>query len=323
MGIHSHKIFFQFITTTIRTSALFLTAFTFFLPLGHGFIVEKVLAIVGDEYITLTEFNSYKKKLSAGSPLLEQSVLKTRNKSQLLAEDKALLEHMIDEKVLDFVVKANDSEAKIEDIEKQIYSIASKNGANIEGLERSLQTQGVSIDEYRNFIKQSLERPNFIQSHIFSKIEISDFAISYEYSKNKPDKLSSYKIALNKLTFSSKKEALKAYKQIKKIGFQDYVKTTKKENPFWSTFFSQDMNAELSKKVIFLNQGEFTEPLDLEGNGKFSILHVKQKTTLNIVDTLHDGEKNKLRSQIFSQISKKTLQNWLKKQRSTVLIRVN
>ncbi len=125
-------------------------------------VVDKVVAIVNDQPITLSDVEKFKRKLQTGG-LVDDALIKLTQSDSLLKDRNALLNHIIDEKLIDTEVKHRNMEVTIERVEQEIRNIAKGNGITRQQLQDALKAKGVSIAQYQDFIKTSLERQSLIE----------------------------------------------------------------------------------------------------------------------------------------------------------------
>ena len=82
-------------------------------------IIERIVATVNSEVILLSDLKSYKAKLQKGG-LVDDSLLKLKDSKKILSNDKDLIKHLVDEKVMDSEIKKLNIQVTIEQVEKEI-----------------------------------------------------------------------------------------------------------------------------------------------------------------------------------------------------------
>src|ERR1700677_4584292 len=115
---------------------LFLTLFS---CLAHGEVIESVTAIVNGGIVTKTDLVKYKDRLKTGSIVDD---LLGSNNTELMNDPKALLKHIIDEKVIDDEVKKQNLNITIERVEQEINSIQKRNNITRDQLIEALKKEG-------------------------------------------------------------------------------------------------------------------------------------------------------------------------------------
>lgn len=134
-------------------------------------VLEKIVAIVNDQIILLSDNEKQRVRLKK-SALVDDLLV---NDAKKLAEDPdALVELMINERLIDSEVQRQGLGVTVERVEAEIQQVARQNGITKAQLRQALQEQGVDFAEYQSFIKKRLERHGLIERAITSKIKISD-----------------------------------------------------------------------------------------------------------------------------------------------------
>lgn len=137
-------------------------------------VIDRILAVVNGDIITLSEFERYKTLLYMGSPEkpsgreAEQQVLGT------IIEKKLLLQ---DAKKLEIDAKDKEVEAAFEDIMK-------RNNITRKALKEELAKQGATVEEYRELLKGEIIQSHVIGRQVHSKISITDKDIQEYNEKN-------------------------------------------------------------------------------------------------------------------------------------------
>ncbi|MEO0336643.1 MAG: hypothetical protein AAF202_09615, partial [Pseudomonadota bacterium] len=79
---------------------VFVLSAAFFLPNVHAELVERIIAIVDNAIVTKTDLDDYRSQLKTGG-LVDDALLKLKDPKELMSNDKALVDHLIDERVID------------------------------------------------------------------------------------------------------------------------------------------------------------------------------------------------------------------------------
>src|ERR1700735_1232987 len=105
-----------------------LLAFTFGFS-AHAKTVDHIVAIVNDQIITLSDAEGFKKNLTGGG-MVDDALLQMTDPKKVASDRDALLDFMIDEKLLDSEVKKKGLEVTIERVEQEIRDLMTKRGIN-------------------------------------------------------------------------------------------------------------------------------------------------------------------------------------------------
>src|ERR1700753_708779 len=85
-------------------------------------VIDHIAAIVNEEIITTSDITKFPKKLASGG-LVDDALLKPTDQSTLLKDHKALVEYMINERLLDSEVKKKGLNVTFEQVEQEIRNI--------------------------------------------------------------------------------------------------------------------------------------------------------------------------------------------------------
>jgi len=302
-----------------------------FTPISSADVVERVLAIVNNKPITLTEFNDFKQRLQSEG-LLDEALLKLRSPQKILSSRKATLNHLIDEKLLDHAVEAQNLSVPFERVEKEIRSIAQQNGITRKQLKQALAERGVKFSEYQDFIKTSLERKSLIEKEITSKIKISEDDISsYYISTHGAGDADAFEYTLSHIFFKKNdhnaEKKQKAHSVLKKLTTKPFEEMAEKfsEDPNYSqggllgTFKDGEMVPALEQAVAPLEKGEITGVVETQSG--FHIIKVLNKKLIE--NPKIKKQKQQIRQRLLARAFKNQLERWLEEKRQDAFIRIN
>lgn len=294
-------------------------------------VVEKIVAIVNDEIITLTDLHKYQARIKSGV-MMDDLLTQGASSKEYLADQNKLIALLIDERIIDSEVKKQSLSVTIERVEKEIRGITKNNNMSRNQLKQTLQGQGIDFAEYQNMIKTRLERQALIEKNLTSKIQISDEEIqNYSGNKNSPNQLAEYTIAHIMFKHKKGKDA-----EIKKRA-QTVLQKLKGGESFESLAndFSEDPNFTKGGLLGTFRQGEmlkeFEAPLKALKVGEVSPL-VKTKIGYHILrlndkksiaNPVAEGEKEKIRAQLSQKAFQKQFRIWLDQRKQEAFIKIN
>lgn len=152
---------------------------------GCAEIVDRIVAVVNDDIITLFELNrSFKPyaeriKQSGFAPEKEQEML------YKVRED--ILNQLIDQKIEDQEIKLSNITISKKEIDETIERIKSLNFYTDEDLRAALAKEGITMEKYRQGLKEQMLRTKLVNIKVKSKIVITNKDIK-SYYENNPDK---------------------------------------------------------------------------------------------------------------------------------------
>jgi peptidyl-prolyl cis-trans isomerase SurA len=124
-------------------------------------LISEVLRVIGPQEAAMRE---------QGAP--EREIAKLRAEA---------LDRLIEARLIEGVVAQLELYAREDEIDATIETIAEENGLTLEQLYASVLFHGMSREDYRNQIKQDLERRNVVQGMVGSDIEIEEHEIRALY----------------------------------------------------------------------------------------------------------------------------------------------
>ena len=170
-------------TCTRHAVTLILTigvAFTvFFLGTARADLVDRVLVVVNDEVILLSDLDQV---MSTMRVAYERRGVSSLEQQRLLDEQRPIvLEKMIRDKLTDQQVARHKVKVDDEDVDATILRIRKANKLTEEEFKRAVELEGVTYEIYRKEIKDNLLRSRLLNREVRSKIVITDSDIKKYY----------------------------------------------------------------------------------------------------------------------------------------------
>lgn len=155
----------------------------FFLPtLSSAEIVDRVAAVVNGEVITLSEWNQ---AFEAVQDRVEKGY-RGPNKEQILAEARTgTLNRLINSKLIELESRKSGLTVKDEEINAAIRDMLAQQKMSLEDMRKALAKDGLTLEQYKQDIKENMTRQRLIRREIGSKIVVSDEEIGEYYTKNR------------------------------------------------------------------------------------------------------------------------------------------
>lgn len=300
---------------------------------AHAKTVDKIVAIVNDQPLTQSDVEKFRKKLATGG-LVDDALLKLTDVPSLLKDRNALLNHMIDEKLIDSEVKHKNMEVTIERVEQEIRNIAKGNNISRQQLQSALQAKGVTMSAYQDFIKTSLERQSLIEREVTSRIRISDEDVSsYYLAKKGPSAAQVFEYQLSHILFTPKnggdtaalararavEEKLKNGQGFDKLAEQSSEDPNFTKGGALGTFRAGEMSKEIEAAVRGLGPGEISGVV--KSPFGYQILKVNKRTLIS--DPLMDEEREEIKKTLYADAFKRQFRLWLNQRRDESFIKIN
>lgn len=296
-------------------------------------VVDRIVAVVNNEIVTLSELKDFSKKVSKNG-MIDDLLLFGQRVDSLKGNETAQLNYLINEKILDSEIKRLNLSVTIERVEQEIRDIAKKNGVSRTELMSAIKAQGMNASDYQAFIKTRIERQSLIEQEITSKIRVSDEDVMAQYSRMNPNADAGiYEYSLAHILFNPRKggaeaaleRARAALGKIRSGTAFEVVAEQTSEDPHFSTggvlgtFKAGEFNSEMEKAVQGLGAGDVSEVVQTKGG--FHIIKVLSKKI--ITDPRFEREKEKIRAQLFEKSFQKHFKNWIEEKREDSFIRIN
>ena len=301
--------------------------------LSQAKIVESIVAIVNDEIITLTDIDSFKKRLKTGA-MVDDLLIQANQVNQVINDRRQLIDILIKERILDSAVKKQGLQITFERVEKEIQKISQQNGISREQLIEALKAQGVRFSDYQDFIKNRIERQSLIAQTITSKIKISEEEIiAYYVSKTGGEKRTSREVTVAHIFLKKNAENPDQPLEKGKIvleklkngdSFEELAAQYSEDENFTDggvlgTFKPGELVGPMDDEIRNLKVGE-TSKLVPTRRGYHILKVVKQKI---IPDPGFESQKNQIRGILYQQAFKKQFDFWLEKKKQEAFIRIN
>lgn len=301
---------------------------SFFLSFFCGFLsaqtVEKTLASVEGEMISLMDLKETRKRLKTG--FLEKSpLLSLFQKSTLKKKDSALLNFLIYEKLLDLFAPKTEIGQTL--FQKELNSRRKQMRLSKKAFSRKLVKNNFTSSSYKTFLKKSILRNLLIQKEIMEKIRISNQDLNeYALQKEGAPLFSTFEYELAYAFFpqtkEGKKQAQKNYLLFSKDStsfdkWKPREKGEKKET--LKNIRLSSMHPSIQKSLKILSIGQISPVLSLPSG--YHIFKALWKTP--VITAKNKKRKEKLFAVLFKNLFKKELKNWLEQKKKISFIQIN
>lgn len=297
--------------------------------------VDSIEVIVNNQIITASDLKDFETKLKTGGLVDDQLVPDEQTRQSLLKDHKALLEKLIDARLIDAEVKRQGLSIPIERLEQEIRTIAKRNGMQRDELKNALLEKGIDFSSYQDFIKTGLERQSIVEKAVTSKIKISeDDVLTGLMAEGRNMENQAFEYTIAQILFLNSKDqpgskaidrARKAYEKLNSGTTFERVASSFSEGPnleeggLLGNFKTGDLPKSLEREIINTKQGDWTKPLPTNG-GYHIIKLIKLKL---IPDPKIEKEKDRLRAILGEKAFRRQYQLWLETLRSEAFIRRN
>ncbi len=141
--------------------------------LCQGMTVDKVLATVDKEAVTLSDYLLYAKSL--GLPANKDVV------------DEQVLRRLMEEKVVLHEAKRRGFETSDAEADKMIEEVRKESGLSREAFEEQIVKEGLNLQRYRNLTKEKMTAQKIVEADVDSKVVVTDKEIENIYNTYRQD----------------------------------------------------------------------------------------------------------------------------------------
>ncbi|MBC7752782.1 MAG: peptidylprolyl isomerase [Moraxellaceae bacterium] len=296
-------------------------------------LVNRIIAIVNSEPILQSELNNFPRRLKQEGAIDDSLVLDEAPLSVLKADSQKQLDYLIREKMIQSEVKKLNLSVSDERVNSEMTTLATRNRMNKTQLNEFIKKQGYSTNEYRENLKNRLERQAFYEAEVISKLRITDEDAYNEFRQKNP----SYVPSLNEYTLAqilvpSKKigEAAAMEKAIamkKRMSGQESFESVANaynegsgaaKDGVLGTFKAGEFNREIEAEIARLSEGEVSNPIQT----KQGVHIVKVLNKKNSQDPQFLKIKDQIKSFLVEKNFKRQLKNWFESKKQDSYIKI-
>ena len=291
---------------------------------SYAFTVNRILASVDDEVITLLDYQWYLKSL--GAPINPDVV------------DESVLKKMMEEKVLVHEAKRRGIEIGDPEIDRMIEGLKKENSLSQEDMEKQLKREGMDMGSYRKLLKERLMVLKLVEAEVDAKVIVTGKEVKDFYEANRGNymtgadrvELEAIFLRLNddatvtEIT-DLKRKALKISAQLEQgESFEALVDQNddddlRNKGGRLGEFGRGDLIPQLEKKVFSMKRGEISGPLWVK-NGVYilKLINRTERSAKPLEQVRADIEK-----QLRQQRREKIFNGWMKSLWEKASIKIN
>ena len=170
---------FWFRLLRIQLASCLLAVSLLLFPDGtRGEIVERIVAVVNNDVITLSELEEVGKRLFEQ---VQQSSLPAEREEKRQKARRAVLDQLIENKLLEQEIKNRKVEVSERDVDSAIEQILQQNQVSENELKGILAKDGITLSTYRRRIHDDLGKMRLINREIKSKIVLKEEDVRKNY----------------------------------------------------------------------------------------------------------------------------------------------
>jgi peptidyl-prolyl cis-trans isomerase SurA len=157
---------------------------TFIVGSVNARTVDRIVAVVNDEVVTLSELNinvdNYMKRYEKTGQGPDRANIEQQVRRGILRE-------MIDEKLIEQKAKKLGIAATDNDVDEVMQEMLSKKNISMQEMQDAIASTGETFEDYKNDLRQHLTRRNLLAREIKRRVTVSDEEIGNYYRENRKD----------------------------------------------------------------------------------------------------------------------------------------
>ncbi len=158
----------------------------FLLPIGPGLspaqVVDRIIAVVNSDVITLSEFNSAFEPFRLRIMRMELG----QNTPQMLEQSRReLLDRMISELLIEQESRRSGIVVKDDEITAVVSEQLSRRNLTLNAFQKELSNEGMTMEEYRKGIRDQIVKMKLVRRDVRTKVIITQEEIGRYYEKHR------------------------------------------------------------------------------------------------------------------------------------------
>ncbi len=284
-------------------------------------VADRIVAIVNDEVIILSELNTafgpYRRRID--------EAYRGAEREKVLAESRrAFLNKMIDGSLIEQEAKKNSISVKDEEVAAALQDFLNRKKLTIDELDRDLAKEGISLESYKKDIREQLIRMRLLRRQLQSKVMVTAEEIGEYYRQHRSEYEGKEGVRVKQIFLAFPRGVDETAKERLRKNAAEIVGRLKDGEPFdaLAAQYSQGPTAgggdlgfiergmvrpEVEKAAFDLKKGEISSPV--ESAAGFHILQVVDRRGAGLKPI---GEvREEIQSKIEEQKMSKKFDEWM------------
>lgn len=286
-----------------------------------GELIDRIVAVVNEDIITLYELEA------ASKSLFQIPEEKARDEKALREAKRQVLDNLIEGKLVDQEAKKLGIVVTEREVDEAIGDIIKANNISKEELLKSLEKAGVSMEFYRSQIKDRIEKLRLTNIEVRVKVAITEEELKGYYQKN----LAAYqtllkvrpaiiflplpKEASEELNKQVREEALDILNRIR--AGQDFAALAREHSRGpnaqnggdMGLLKSDEMEENFRKATLALRAGQVSDLVNMEGG--FLIIKILEREESRTIP--FEEIRDKMKQELYDKVVEEKFKDWLKR----------
>lgn len=253
---------------------------------SHASIVERVVAIVGERPILLSELKR------RAAPFARTSAPGAQTQSKLYAE---MLQRMIDEELVQRTAARSQLKVTDEEVEAAVERVAKSNNVSASELLTEIERSGVSAKDYRRELRTQLLDAKVMNLRLQGRIRLTEDDLRAEYERLAAEERQSLPVLLRVIRLSTAGSSVAAQKRLAQTLSQqaqqgaDFAELSRQHSTDEATRTAggqlaavspRELPPEIALAVVALNPGQVSAPITSQGS--VVVLKLEQRTASSL-----------------------------------------
>jgi len=291
-------------------------------------VLDRIVAVVNDEIITLADLNKFKNIMYMGA----------EQKPSGMQADIQLLNQMVEKRLMLQESKVLEIEVTEAQLQRAIDDIVRKNNSTLEKFQEMVIQSGITFDDYRDLYKTELIQSQLISQKVQAKISIADQEVEEYYNeKIKPDEKAGARVRIQQILFGVLKDALPEDIAVIEKRAAEIHKSLRGGEPFEKMAFtySQGPAAKTGGDIGYFHRGEILPEIEnaafgmevgeispvIRTNFGFHIIKLIDKDLTDKDRSWQDHEMD-IKNALYSRKYEETFKSWMEGLKSKSYIKI-
>lgn len=297
-------------------------------------VLDRIVAVVNEDIILLSEL---KDRMEPFVQRIRQQGFEMDQERQMLFKVREeMLNRLVDEKLTDQEIKRNDIQVDEAAIDSTIERIKATNSFTDEDLREYLEKEQMTMEQYRETIKEQVLRTRLVNYQVKSKIVITEEEIQAYYDSHPEEYGGKIRYRLRNILmrvpdFSTEAEKEAVQKQMQQLqsqieageSFADLARTYSQspaaaDGGDIGEFEKETLSPQIQAALDGLNPGQATAVLDTDQG--FQLFYVE--AVIRSEGKPLDSVRGEIHQKLFAEVVDKKFVSWLEDLRSQSHIKI-
>ncbi len=322
-----------FLTTFLKLFAFIVFAAQFkATPVEAKELVDKIIVLVNSEIVLQSDLKSLQSRISKEG-MVDETILLGESASTLKNNEKAQLDFLIREKLVESEIKRQGLSVGDDRVETELNELARKNQMSRADFNKVITKQGFAVEDFKAMQKNRIERQSFFESEIVSKLRITDEDAYGEYQNKNPNARPNInEFTISQIFFSPKRgggEGALARAQVtlsrvrEGESFEDMANKFNEtpdaaKDGYLGSFRAGEFLPDIERAVSSLDAGSVSEII--RSPAGYHIVKVLSKKT--ILDPNFVRVKEMIKASLVEKNFKRQLKNWFESKKQDAYIKI-